>query len=159
WQSRKRDPFGVTTPRIRAHVSQRLGYITAHLGPLWPVRVNQSQLLPPGQLGQDLFYPPNVGGWKGGRTWLSTQGIIGRANYPAALAEGRLWASRAPLDVLAVAKRHGRGRHLDDLLSFAAELLTGAPLGAAWHKRLRAALGHKAELGPETARASIALIA
>src|SRR5262249_1106316 len=28
------------------------------------------------QLGQDLFYPPNVGGWKGGRTWLSTQGII-----------------------------------------------------------------------------------
>src|SRR5262249_58669596 len=48
------------------------------------------------QLGQDLFYPPNVGGWKGGREWLTTQAIIGRANYAAALAAGRLWASHAP---------------------------------------------------------------
>jgi uncharacterized protein (DUF1800 family) len=111
------------------------------------------------RLGQDLFYPPNVGGWKGGRAWLTTQGIIGRANYAAALVEGRLWAHHAPLDGLALAKRHGRGRDLDDLLSFAAELLTGAPPGAAWHKRLRAALGPQAELGPETARAALALVA
>jgi hypothetical protein len=111
------------------------------------------------QLGQDLFYPPNVGGWKGGRTWLTTQAIIGRANYAAALAEGRLWASHAPLEAVALAKRHGRGRDLDDLLSFAAELLTGGPPDAAWHKRLRAALGPKAELGPETARAALALVA
>jgi hypothetical protein len=111
------------------------------------------------QLGQDLFYPPNVGGWKGGRTWLSTQGIVGRANYAAALAEGRLWARHAPLDGLALARRHGRGRDLDDLLNYAAELLTGAPAGAAWHKRLSTALGPRAELGPETARAGIALVA
>src|SRR5262249_14351103 len=37
------------------------------------------------RLGQDLFYPPNVGGWKGGRDWLTTQAVIGRANYAAAL--------------------------------------------------------------------------
>jgi hypothetical protein len=111
------------------------------------------------RLGQDLFYPPNVGGWKGGRTWLTTQGIIGRANYAATLAEGRLWASHALLDGLALAQKCRRGRDLDDLLSFAAELLTGAPPGAAWHKRLRAALGPKAELRPETARAGIALVA
>jgi hypothetical protein len=111
------------------------------------------------QLGQDLFYPPNVGGWKGGRTWLTAQGIIGRANYAAALAEGRLWASHAPLDGLALAKRHGRGRDLDDLLTFAAELLTGTPPGAAWHKRLRDALDPKAELGAEIAHAGIALVA
>jgi hypothetical protein len=111
------------------------------------------------QLGQDLFYPPNVGGWKGGRTWLTTQGIIGRANYAAALAEGRLWASHVPLDGLALARKNQRGRDLDDLLSFAAEVLTGAPPGAAWHKRLRAALGPKATLGPEIARAGIALVA
>ena len=24
------------------------------------------------RMGQDLFYPPNVGGWPGGRAWLST---------------------------------------------------------------------------------------
>jgi uncharacterized protein (DUF1800 family) len=111
------------------------------------------------RLGQDLFYPPNVGGWKGGRTWLSTQGIIGRANYAAALVAGRLWVRPTPLDGLALARRHGRGRDLDDLLSFAAQLLSGAPLNAAWHKRLRAALGPKAKLGPEAARAGIALVA
>jgi uncharacterized protein (DUF1800 family) len=111
------------------------------------------------RLGQDLFYPPNVGGWKGGREWLTTQAIIGRANYAAALVEGRLWASHAPPDGLTLAKRHDRGRDLGDLLTFAAELLTGAPPDAAWHKRLTAALGPKAALGPDTARAGIALIA
>ena len=116
-----------------------------------------AEWLPP--LGQDLFYPPNVGGWKGGREWLTTQTIIGRANYAAALVEGRLWARHASLDGFALARRHGRGRDLDDLLYFAAELLTGAPPSPAWHKRLRAALGPKAELGPETARAALALVA
>src|SRR5262249_35429907 len=31
------------------------------------------------RLGQELFYPPNVGGWPGGRTWITTQTMIGRA--------------------------------------------------------------------------------
>jgi uncharacterized protein (DUF1800 family) len=111
------------------------------------------------RLGQDLFYPPNVGGWPGGRSWLTTQGIIGRANFAAALVEGRLWASHAPLDGLALARRHERGRDLEDVLAFAAELLTGAPPGAAWRKRLRTALGPRAKLGPDAARAGIALVA
>src|SRR5262249_21366180 len=29
-------------------------------------------------LGQDLFYPPDVGGWPGGRSWISTRSAIGR---------------------------------------------------------------------------------
>src|SRR5262249_25405163 len=37
------------------------------------------------RLGQDLFYPPNVGGWPGGRDWLSTRALVGRANYAAAV--------------------------------------------------------------------------
>src|SRR5262249_56647790 len=32
-----------------------------------------------GRLGQDLFYPPNVGGWPGGRPWLTTRSLLGRA--------------------------------------------------------------------------------
>jgi uncharacterized protein (DUF1800 family) len=111
------------------------------------------------RLGQDLFYPPNVGGWKGGRAWLTTQGIIGRANYAAALVEGRLWVRPTPLDGLALAKKHGRGRDLDDLLRFAAELLTGAPPSATWHKRLLGALGAGAKREPDTVRAGIALVA
>jgi hypothetical protein len=48
-------------------------------------------------MGQDLFYPPNVGGWIGGRSWLSTRTAIARSNYATTLAEGRLSASpKAP---------------------------------------------------------------
>ena len=50
------------------------------------------------------------------------------------------------------------GRDMDDLLTFIAELLTGAPPDAAWRKRLLAALGPKARLEPGTSRAGIALV-
>jgi uncharacterized protein (DUF1800 family) len=110
------------------------------------------------RLGQDLFYPPNVGGWAGGRTWLTTQAIIGRANYAAALVEGQLSARPAPLDGITLAKRHGRGRGLEDLLAFSGELLTGAPPSPAWMKRLLTALGPRAPVDADTARAAVALI-
>jgi len=42
------------------------------------------------KFGQKLFYPPNVGGWDGGRSWLSTRTIIARANYATALTNGQL---------------------------------------------------------------------
>src|SRR5262249_45476485 len=103
------------------------------------------------RLGQDLFYPPNVGGWTGGPGWLSTQAVIGRANYAAALVSGDLSARQVPLDVSLV-KRHGRGRDLDDVLTFCAELLTGAPPEAPWCKRLLSALGPKARPDANTVR-------
>lgn len=31
-------------------------------------------------LGQGLFYPPNVKGWDGGRTWINSSTLLGRAN-------------------------------------------------------------------------------
>jgi hypothetical protein len=111
------------------------------------------------QLGQDLFYPPNVGGWPGGRAWLTTQGVIGRANYAAALVQGQLWTRPVAVDAIALAERHGRGRDLDDLVSFAAELLTGSPPAAGWRKRVSTALGLKAKLGTDSARAALALVA
>jgi len=48
-----------------------------------------------GRMGQDLFYPPNVGGWGGGRSWLSTRTAIARTNYVTTLAEGKLSAAPA----------------------------------------------------------------
>ncbi len=32
-------------------------------------------------LGQGLFYPPNVKGWDGGRAWINSSTLIGRANF------------------------------------------------------------------------------
>jgi uncharacterized protein (DUF1800 family) len=37
------------------------------------------------QNGQGLFYPPNVKGWDGGRTWINSSAILGRANMVAKL--------------------------------------------------------------------------
>jgi uncharacterized protein (DUF1800 family) len=110
------------------------------------------------RLGQELFYPPNVGGWPGGREWLTTQGIIGRANYAAALVQGRVWTRPVGLDGIALAERHGRGRDLEDILTFCAELLTGTPPEANWRERLVTALGPKAELTAATVRTGIALV-
>jgi Protein of unknown function (DUF1800) len=110
------------------------------------------------RLGQELFYPPNVGGWPGGREWLTTQGIIGRANFAAALVQGRFWTRRVAIDGIALAEKHGRARDLEDLLTFCGELLTGAPPEDAWRKRFLAALGPKAKLEPNAVRAGIALV-
>ena len=43
------------------------------------------------RMGQDLFYPPNVGGWSEGRSWLGTRTVIARANFAHAMSEGQLW--------------------------------------------------------------------
>jgi hypothetical protein len=60
-----------------------------------------------GRLGQDLFYPPNVGGWSGGRSWISTRSAVGRANFAAALLEGESVGLAAPFDAAALAAQHG----------------------------------------------------
>ena len=57
------------------------------------------------RLGQELFEPPNVGGWPGGRAWLTPRSLVGRANFAAALVEGRPVGLPGPLDA-----RRDRGR-------------------------------------------------
>jgi uncharacterized protein (DUF1800 family) len=110
------------------------------------------------RLGQNLFHPPNVGGWPGGRSWLGTQAIIGRANYAAALVAGEVSQRPCPLDGIALAERHGRGRDLPDLVTFYAELLTGVPPEPAWRNRLENALGSKAERNPDCVSCVVALM-
>jgi uncharacterized protein (DUF1800 family) len=112
------------------------------------------------RLGQDLFYPPNVGGWAGGRAWLSTGAVIGRANYVAALVSGELsaGAGRRPFDAVALARRHGRDRNFDELVRFYAQLLLGAEPGEAWRERLARAVRPGRAVDPETARRVVVLI-
>ncbi|MDW8309727.1 MAG: DUF1800 domain-containing protein [Verrucomicrobiales bacterium] len=44
------------------------------------------------QLGQELFAPPNVKGWDGGLTWITTNTLLARYNLAAALVMGQ-WAA------------------------------------------------------------------
>ena len=47
-------------------------------------------------MGQGLFSPPNVKGWPGGQTWLSTATVLARQNFGQALAMGTLWKETLP---------------------------------------------------------------
>jgi uncharacterized protein (DUF1800 family) len=47
-------------------------------------------------MGQQLFAPPNVKGWPGGRAWLSTSTMLERDNFAGALALGTLWRESDP---------------------------------------------------------------
>jgi uncharacterized protein (DUF1800 family) len=47
---------------------------------------DQSQLLFQKVLGQILFYPPNVAGWPGGRTWIDSSTLMVRLQIPQVLA-------------------------------------------------------------------------
>ena len=49
--------------------------------------------------------PGRESAWPGGRAWLSTQAIIGRANYAAALVSGELATRSVRHDGLALARR------------------------------------------------------
>jgi uncharacterized protein (DUF1800 family) len=78
-----------------------------------------------GRLGQELFFPPNVGGWPGGRSWLTGRAVVARANFAAALAAGRLSSDATPLDLLGLASRHGHVAGAVEAIPFFGELLTG----------------------------------
>jgi uncharacterized protein (DUF1800 family) len=107
-----------------------------------------------GRLGQDLFYPPNVGGWPGGRSWLTTRALLGRANYAAALVDGVRVGRPGPMDALALARRHGA----PDAMAFFTRLLRGMEPTSEWRRRLTAALHPGAADACETARRTVALI-
>ena len=60
------------------------------------------------QMGQILFYPPNVAGWPGGANWLTSQTVISRENFVAALLNspamaGGGWMQQVPMNASAAA--------------------------------------------------------
>jgi hypothetical protein len=57
--------------------------------------------------GQDLFAPPNVKGWDGGKTWLSSTAVLERGNWCNDVIWGNAEFGLRPYDPQAWAKRHG----------------------------------------------------
>jgi uncharacterized protein (DUF1800 family) len=110
------------------------------------------------RLGQDLFYPPNVGGWPAGRSWLTTRSVVGRANYAAALVEGIRVGRPDSLDAVALARRHGQATDRETMIRFYTKLLLGIEPPAPWSDRLTAALGPSKDSKPETMCKAVALI-
>ena len=76
-------------------------------------------------MGQDLFYPPNVGGWNEGRAWLSSRSIVARANFAHALGKGELWHPRRDPVLDKLVERHEAGEKLEERVHWLATLLWG----------------------------------
>jgi len=109
-------------------------------------------------LGQDLFYPPSVGGWAAGRAWLTTRGAIGRARFAADLVAGLPVGLLEPVDARSLAARHGRDGGLGDQVAFFAELLTGRAPSPGWRDRIVDVVSRLRADKPEAARRAVALI-
>ena len=61
------------------------------------------------QMGQILFYPPNVAGWPGGTNWLTSQMMIARENFATALVNSQMmsessWLTGVPMDATKATK-------------------------------------------------------
>jgi hypothetical protein len=110
------------------------------------------------RLGQELFYPPTVFGWSGGRDWVTPRSALRRANYAAALIDGPAVGRPRPAGALALARRHGTAADLEGCLRFFVELLLGRDWSPAWGERLLAGLGPRPGLTPETVRQAAALV-
>jgi uncharacterized protein (DUF1800 family) len=94
-----------------------------------------------GRLGQDLFEPPNVGGWPGGRAWISPRTMIGRANFVSALLEGPGTGRSAPFDPAELAAKHGV--KADEISLFYSRLLYGVDPNEDWRKRVADTKGRR----------------
>jgi uncharacterized protein (DUF1800 family) len=57
--------------------------------------------------GQDLFHPPNVKGWDGGKTWLDSTAFLARCNWCNDVIWGNAAVGLPPYDPLGWARRHG----------------------------------------------------
>jgi uncharacterized protein (DUF1800 family) len=89
-----------------------------------------------GRIGQDVFDPPNVGGWPPGRAWLHPRGLIARANFATALVEGPNAGRPVPYDPAAAARAAGFGDGREDVLTFHHRLLFGTDPTAAMRARV-----------------------
>jgi uncharacterized protein (DUF1800 family) len=113
-----------------------------------------------GRMGQELFFPPNVGGWPGGRSWLSSRSVVARANFAAALVGGRLHAGSTVevSDLRTLAARHGRRRDPGEALRFFGELALGRSIEAAACRETLERSAREGGSDPERFNRAVALL-
>ncbi len=99
------------------------------LGAMRPLRAKpnlQSVARLAAELGQDVFEPPTVKGWDGGRLWISSTTLIQRANFATALLKSNQLGSVS-----------FAGVRVEDDVAYFTELLLARDLDAATLGELR----------------------
>ncbi len=86
-------------------------------------------------LGQAPFFPPNVKGWPGGRTWINASSILGRANLIADILQSDKTKFKAgSLDDWA---KKNSSIGVGESLQWAEDYLLAVPLNAESRKRFK----------------------
>ena len=84
----------VRAKKIRSPVEFGIGFLRSMEGSTDAYRLSASFE----ELGQGLYYPPSVKGWDGGRTWINSSTLLGRANLIRELLDnGKTRFGRKPL--------------------------------------------------------------
>jgi uncharacterized protein (DUF1800 family) len=96
-----------------------------------------------GRIGQDLFDPPNVGGWPPGRAWIHTRSLIARTNYVTALVSGQNAGRPMAYDPAAAPREHGFGVTPNAILTFHHRLFFGTDPTAETRRRIGSADGSR----------------
>ena len=77
------------------------------------------------EIGQAVFYPPNVKGWDGGRTWINTSTLLGRSNLVGELLRHET-TRFAGQNLETLAKRNGI-ESTGELVDWLDEILLAVP--------------------------------
>lgn len=109
-------------------------------------------------LGQDLFEPPNVFGWAGGRAWINSRSLIGRANFAQRLAEGSLQNAGGGPNWLALAERRGCGDSAAAFAEFLAHRLATSSSDDDAQRIRQAAVGDETSLTADRAARLVAAV-
>lgn len=113
----------------------------------WPATV---KLL--AQLGQDVFEPPSVKGWEGGRLWINSSSILHRMNFATELASTDRLAS------LQSSVLGDNAASSEAIVGQQERLLLGGPIDAALHARLVAFHGQANGNSTQKANATLQLV-
>jgi len=89
-------------------------------------------------MGQELFNPPNVGGWEGGANWVNASTMLTRFNFASRLT-GNAPGSKSALDGQALVTASQADR-TDQLLAYITQMLGVLP-SATTHMALQAYIG------------------
>jgi uncharacterized protein (DUF1800 family) len=111
-----------------------------------------------GRMGQELFFPPNVGGWPGGRSWLTGRAVVARANFAAMLVTGGLSAEAKAIDMTGLGRKLGAESGACDALARFGELLTGRPAAPEVARTIWDSAANADHPGPSRLARAIALL-
>jgi len=105
-----------------------------------------------GRMGQDLFYPPNVFGWPGARSWINSRSLAARINFASALVEGNVHYPAAPGNLMKIIERAVGRADRESAVRFLSQIILGSDPSPALQNELHAAAGPTDRFGIEAAR-------